>query len=82
VFEGEEAFRAFVGLGIRKVDYPELHIRAWELARILNQPKAYDVNYLALAELEGCELWTEDKRFYNSAKASFTNVRWIGEYPP
>jgi predicted nucleic acid-binding protein len=80
--EGEEAFRTFLGLGIRKVDHPELHIKAWELARELNQPKAYDAHYLALAELEGCELWTQDGRFYHSAGAKFVNVKWAMEYSP
>lgn len=41
---------------------------------------AYDAAYLALAELENCELWTGDKAFYQSARKSPILLRWLGDY--
>jgi predicted nucleic acid-binding protein len=42
----------------------------------LNQA-AYDVHYLALAELLGCELWTADEKFFNSVKKKKPQVRLL-----
>lgn len=56
--------------------------RALEIADGLALWKAYDSLYVALAEREGCELWTGDERFYNAAHAAFPWVRWLGELPP
>ena len=43
---------------------------------------AYDAAYLALAESEGCELWTGDRPFYQAVKARLPQVKWIGDYIP
>ena len=43
---------------------------------------AYDAAYLALAESEGCELWTGDKPFYQALKGELPQVNWIGDYIP
>jgi len=53
--------------------------RAHEIATQLNQPTAYDSQYLALAERLDCEFWTADKRLYNTAQPHFAWVHWIGE---
>ena len=66
-----------VGVSLRE---PQgLHIRALQLAAILNQSAVYDSHYLALAEIMDCDMWTADERFYRSAVARFPRVRWIGE---
>jgi len=54
--------------------------RAIELARQFGLTASYDAHYLALAEREGCELWTADKRMWNSIRGKLTWVRWIGDY--
>jgi len=59
--------------------FDSLQLRAFDLATALNQPRAYDSQYLALAEFCSCQLWTADERFVNSARDRFPNVRWIGE---
>ena len=41
---------------------------------------AYNAAYLALAESEGCELWTGDRPFYQAVKARLPQVKWIGDY--
>lgn len=43
---------------------------------------AYDAAYLALAEAEGCELWTGDRPFYQAVRDRLPRVKWIGDYAP
>jgi predicted nucleic acid-binding protein len=57
-----------------------MYARAMEMARMFGRPAAYDAQYLALAEREGCELWTADERLWNAVKGTLSYVRWIGEY--
>jgi predicted nucleic acid-binding protein len=52
---------------------------ALEFATRFNRPKAYDAQYLALADLLGCELWTADRRLVNAVAGQLPWVRWIGE---
>lgn len=57
-----------------------LHERALRWADRLGHSKAYDAQYLALAEQEGIELWTADRRLANGAQQAGAHwVHWIGE---
>jgi predicted nucleic acid-binding protein len=57
-----------------------LHERALRWADQLGHAKAYDAHYLALAEQEGIELWTADRRLANGAQQVGADwVHWIGE---
>ena len=64
--EGEEAFAAFNALGIARVDRNDLHVHAWQLAKQYQTRRAYDMMYLALAQLEDLDLWTGDERLVNT----------------
>lgn len=76
-------------LGIRKIlltgieldfsEEPNLNIKAMELADRFDQPAAYDSHYLALAEREGCELWTADGRMGRAVKGKLDWVRRLEE---
>jgi predicted nucleic acid-binding protein len=57
-----------------------LSTRAIELADQYKLPAAYDAHYLALAEREGCELWTADLKMWNAIRGKIDWVRWIGDY--
>ena len=57
-----------------------LHRRALEWSHRLGQARAYDAQYLALAEQSGAQFWTADERLYNRARQlDISWVRWIGE---
>ena len=58
----------------------DLHERALGWAERLGQSKAYDAHYLALADQEGLELWTADRRVANGSQQAGAHwVHWIGE---
>jgi len=80
--EGEEAFSTYLEMGVKSVDAPGIQKRAWELAQKFNLPRTYDMQYLAVAELKDCELWTNDKRFVNSLRDKVSRIKWVGEYDP
>ncbi len=77
--EGEEAFSIYLDIPIRIIDEPEVYQKAWELAKEFNLPVCYDMQYLAVAELQDCELWTADKRLADSLKGKTSRIRWVGE---
>jgi predicted nucleic acid-binding protein len=57
-----------------------LHDRALRWADRLGHSKTYDAHYLALAEQEGIELWTADRRLANGAQQAGAHwIHWIGE---
>jgi len=78
--EGERAFAIIHKLGVRLIVLPDLHERAWEMAKELNRPAAYDAHYLALAQTLDCEFWTADERLYNAVRDQLPWVRWLGLY--
>jgi predicted nucleic acid-binding protein len=56
-----------------------LAVRALQIADALQQRRAYDSLYLAMAEHEHCELWTADERLWNGARTTFPWVHWVGQ---
>lgn len=75
--EGDAAFTAFNALGVARVDRNDLHVRAWELAKQFQTRRAYDMTYLALAQLEDLELWTGDERLVNTIGGRDPRVHWV-----
>ena len=58
----------------------DVYERALRWAGRLGRSKAYDAHYLALAEQQGAELWTADKRLAAAAKQAGAHwVHWVGE---
>ena len=70
-----------LGMGLEVVPTSaKLHRRALEWAERLGGSRAYDAQYLALAEQMGAELWTGDQRLANGAAVlSVEWVHWVGE---
>jgi predicted nucleic acid-binding protein len=78
--EGEKAFAGFNDLNVKTINHPGLCRKAWDLAKLYNLPRTYDMQYLALAELEDCELWTADIRLINSLKGLNQRVHRVEDY--
>jgi len=79
LIEAQRALDVVLGFAIEIREEPGLPHRAMEWAARLKQPAAYDMNYLALAELYRCECWTGDQRFFRAARAAAPWVHWVGE---
>jgi predicted nucleic acid-binding protein len=78
--EGEEAFSTYLEMGVKSIDSPRIQEMAWELAKRFDLPRTFDMQYLAVAELKDCELWTNDKRLVNSLGGRVARIRWLGDY--
>ncbi len=73
---GQRAVDDLLDLGIETVPLDATLCRlAFEWAARLGQSKAYDGFYLALAEREGAELWTGDRRLANRAQQA--GATWV-----
>ncbi|HEY6539310.1 MAG TPA: type II toxin-antitoxin system VapC family toxin [Ktedonobacteraceae bacterium] len=80
----KEALIGFTSVSI-EFDFSQvfsLSSRTTELAKLYNLPATYDAHYLALAERQQCELWTADKRLWNSIRGKLPWVRWLADYRP
>jgi predicted nucleic acid-binding protein len=54
--------------------------RAFELANTFNRPRAYDAQYLAVAERLSCDFWTIDERLVNAVTDKFNGIYWLGTW--
>ena len=70
----------FLALEITVLDPPGLHQRALALADGLGLPATYDAHYLALAERQGCEFWTDDRRLIRLVGNRLPYLRRIEDY--
>lgn len=74
----EAAFHAFMEMGIMSIEAPNLQPLAWELSKKYERPRSYDAQYLAVASLLSCDVWTADRRLVNAVNERW--VRWVGEH--
>ena len=77
--EGLQVLEHLLALPIRFLAPESLHTTACKLAIELGQSAAYDAHYLALAQNLGCELWTADRRLYQTVRQKMTWVRLVQE---
>ncbi len=61
-------------LPIQIIDDTAIYPRSLTLAHQFGQPRAYDTQYLAVAELFNGVLWTADERFVRTVTPTYTNV--------
>lgn len=66
--EAELALRTIMELGVQVAEPSGLYPRSLRLAADYTTANAYDTQYVALAEMESCELWTADERLAASMK--------------
>ncbi len=58
----------------------QLYDQALVLAEGYDLAAAYDAHYVALAQILGCDLWTNDQRLLRALGGRLSFVRWIGAY--
>lgn len=75
--ETEELLQRALALGIRFYGDADLHRQAYLMAIRHNLPATYDAHYLALAERLNIELWTADRRLFNSVHSSLSWVNLV-----
>ena len=68
--EAELALNTIIQLGVQTAEPPGLYPRSLHLAATYAVANAYDAQYLALGEIEGCEVWTADQRLAASIRPS------------
>jgi len=85
VYQGRIAGDQGRAILVRLLEYPvtlyeddALLMAAYDLAARFNRPRAYDTQYMALAERFGCPFWTADERLVNSTQGTFSLIRWLG----
>jgi predicted nucleic acid-binding protein len=73
--DAEQALAAFLGLPINIATPEGLYESALLLAQRFDRPTVYDTQYVALAELAGCDMWTADLRLLNALNGRLPFVK-------
>lgn len=53
-------------------------MQAYQFSARFNRPRAYDAQYLAVAERLGCDFWIVYERLFNAVREQFPGIRWLG----
>ncbi len=76
----ESAFKHFMAIQVHLSSHPRIFPLARQLALRFHQSRPYEMAYVALAELHGCELWTANRRLVQTVGMELPFVRWIGDF--
>lgn len=80
--QGRDLLERLLSFPVKFHEDTDLLKTAYELAEKYKRPRAYDAQYLALAERMDCEFWTADERMFNAINAKFSLIRWLGDWTP
>ncbi|HRJ42156.1 MAG: type II toxin-antitoxin system VapC family toxin [Caldilineaceae bacterium] len=78
----ETAFKHFMAIEVHLSSHPRIFPLARQLAQRFHQSRPYEMAYVALAELHGCDLWTADRRLVQTVGLELPFVRWLGDFDP
>jgi predicted nucleic acid-binding protein len=76
----EQLLRSLLHLPIQLLEPVGLHEHAWRLARHFNRPAAYDMHYVALAEILDCPFWTSDECLYSAVRQELSWIHCLGSH--
>jgi predicted nucleic acid-binding protein len=77
--ESDEQYTTFRAMPIEIRRPNRLLDEAWEIGKRLNPPRLYDSSYLALGNIEGCDVWTADRRFFRFVARRSSRLKWVGD---
>jgi len=77
--QGREALADFERMAITYTNRRAVLHLAWKMARQFDQPRIYDMSYLAVASLYHCEFWTADKRLHHAVTGK---LPWVKPFGP
>jgi len=80
--EAEEILATFLGFAVDLAVPAGLYEEALKLAGRFERPAVYDMHYVALAEIVGCELWTADQDLLNALRDRLPFVKPLRTYRP
>lgn len=78
--EADAALAELAIINIQIAVHPAMVERARSIARQFSQTRIYDSLYAALAELQNCEFWTADRKFFNAVKSELSFVKYLPDY--
>lgn len=76
---GDGSFSVFRQMPIEIRSPAGLWDRCWEIGKAMNPPRLYDASYLALGDIEGCDVWSADRRFVRFVGERSPRLRWVGD---
>ena len=79
VAEAQEALAKFLEFELEISERSGLHRLALDLTYRFSLRAVYDMHYVALAQLAGCDLWTADRRLLNAVSGRLPFVRDLAE---
>ncbi|AEN72844.1 hypothetical protein Rhom172_0912 [Rhodothermus marinus SG0.5JP17-172] len=78
--EARAALRDLLELPLTLTSDGEIAMQALSWAGRLQQKRAYDAFYVALADQRGAVFWSADRRLVETLRQQgFSRARWIGE---
>ena len=77
--EAEERLATFVTYKFALATPAGLHQAALDLTHGFSRPNVYDMHYVALAQIAGCDLWTADRRLLNAIGGRLPFVRNLAD---
>jgi predicted nucleic acid-binding protein len=80
--QGAEFLNILLETPVTFFEDDDLLREAYKIAYRFNLPRAYDAQYLALAERFQVDFWTADETLYNSISSRFSYIRWLGQFTP
>ena len=75
--EARLALATIIEVGVEVTEPAGLYSRSLDLAAEYGLTNAYDAQYVSLAEIEGCDLWTADERLAMAVKPSPSWLRLV-----
>jgi predicted nucleic acid-binding protein len=76
----EVALTRFLRFRVQLAQDNQIHVEALHLAHRFDRPAAYDMHYVALAQLAECDLWTADGRLLNALGGQLAFVKSLSVY--